>query len=348
MRTSRKRTVALMVLSLFTLMFLAAGTYYIDWTPGEYYSDTPYLRYRINGEKWKTVEDSTSVISSVVFHKENKLVIETSLDGETWGNTATAKLTVIDNGSSDQYRLSWAWNQVPGAESVRYSKDNGEWIIMSNHSEGITEDVIPNTLTLITVQSSEKGVGWNEGMIKGFLAAEKQPIPKTRVFMISVLGGADFEDVYFTSSKSALKSSIGWGGKLSLTLPVTNKFALSADSQFSLYSLGRFSYIQYDPSIKLRFSTYTERGLSPYLMIGGGVSLVYREGRIFHYPLVSMDIGFDYWFSKSFALSVNACGAATIQKDDILNPGATIDSIGLHASGSVGFTYAFCKRGEEK
>ena len=348
MYSLRKRTVALVLLSLFTLMFLAAGTYYVDWTPGDNFSDSMYLRYRINGEKWKTVEDPSSVITSVVFHKENKLVIETSEDEEYWENTLTSKLSVIDSGSSDQYRLSWKWNQVPGAQSVRYRKDNEGWVYMGNMSEGITEDVVPNTLTVINVQSSVDGSDWLEGKTIGFLAAEKQPIPKTRMLMISVLGGAEFEDIYFVSSKSALRSSIGWGGKLTLSLPLTNTFAFSADNQFSLYSLGRFRYIQYDPSLKFRFSPYTERGLSPYLMIGGGVSILYRESRFYFYPLVSLDLGFDYWFSKAFALSVNACGSATIQKDNILNPGAVIDSIGLHASGSVGFTYSICKKGGER
>lgn len=347
MSTARKRTLLLVVLSMIMLMYLSAGTYYVDWTPGLYYSGASFLRYKINGGNWKTVDPESDFIKSVVYGKNNNLVIESSADGETWDNTVTAKLKVIEPGSSDQYQLSWQWNMVPGADAVRYNRDNGQWIYLGTDKDSITEELIPNTLTVTHVQSSSGDV-WYDGIKKGFFAAEKQPIPKTRILMISILGGVEFEDVYYTYSKTSLRSSLGWGGKLTLSLPVTNSFALSIDNQASLFTLGRYRYIQYDPSIKLRFSPYTEKGITPYFMVGGGVSMVIRESRFFFYPLVSLDLGFDYWFSKSFALSINACASATVQQDTVLNPGVLIDSIGLHASGSIGFTYAICKKGEAR
>ena len=229
MSTARKRAVLLVVLSLFLLLYLSAGTYYVDWIPGDYYSGASFLRYKINGSKWKIVDAESDIIKSVVYSKNNKLVIESSNDGENWDNSITAKLNVIENGSSDQYQLSWQWNMVPGADAVRYSRDNGQWIYLGTDKDSITEELIPNTLTVTHVQSSSGDI-WYDGIKKGFIAAEKLPIPKTRILMISILGGVEFEDVYYTYSKTALRSSLGWGGKLTLSLPVTNSFALSIDN----------------------------------------------------------------------------------------------------------------------
>lgn len=347
MSASLKKIVLFLVLSLFLVTFLSAGTYYVEWQIGDYFSNNEVLRYKINNGAWNIVEDSKAPITSVVYKKSNTLTLETSTNGVDWDSSIDSKLNVINKNDSENYKVLWKWNAVPGAKSVRYKENNGEWIEMSNSSTGITEDVSLNNLSIITVQSSVDGSSW-EGLTKGIVVAEKQTPPKTRKMMLSILGGAEFEDVYFTSSKTKLRSNIGYGTKVILSLPITSTFALSFDNQLSKYTLGRFNYLQYDPSIKLRFEAYNEKGLSPYFMIGGGVSIVVRENKPYFYPLLSMDLGFDLWFSKAFAISVNGCGSATIQSDKILNPDSKIDSIGLHASGSIGFTYAICKKGETK
>ena len=347
MSTSLKKIVLFLLLSLFLVMFLSAGTYYVEWIPGDYFSNDEVLRYKINNGAWNIVEDKNIPITSVVYHKSNVLNIETSTDGVEWDNSIDSKLNVINKNDSDNYKVSWKWNAVPGTKSVRYRENNGQWIEMSNSSTGIVEDVNLNNLSIITVQSSVDGSSW-EGLTKGIVVAEKQTPPRTRKMMLSILGGTEFEDVYFITSKTKLRSNIGYGAKVTLSLPITSTFSLSFDNQLSKYTLGRFNYLQYDPTIKLRFESYNEKGLSPYVMLGGGVSIVVRDNKSYYYPLLSVDLGFDLWFSKAFAISVNGCGSATIQSDKILNPDSKIDSIGLHASGSIGFTYAICKKGETK
>ena len=333
------------VLSVFTL---AAGTYYIEWTPGDYFSGADNVRYKIDSSSWKELPTDGGTVLSTVYAKESTVKFETSSDGETWTESLKAKLIVAEPGAEETYSLTWKWNEVPGAQRIRYSLDGKGWLYLPNDATGYKDSFEANRMRVFRAETTLNDVDWIDGAEKGVIIAEKQAIRNPRKFQVSLLGSLTFEDVYFSETKSAIKSELGYGGKLSLFFPFSKANGLVIDNDFSVYRLGVRNIMEYDPQLKLRFGAYDERGVALYFMIGGGASMIMRDGRYYFYPAASADLGFDYWFSKQLALTANAGASVSIQNDRLFNPGVLIDSLSIHAAGFVGITYALCAKGGNK
>ena len=338
-------TFIFIALSLFTL---TAGTYYIEWTPGDYFSGEEHVRYRIGSGKWNELPSDGETILSTVYAKESTVRFETSADGEEWSERLKAKLIVTEPGAEEIYQLSWNWNPVPGAQRIRYSLDGNGWMYLPNDATGYRDSFEANKLRVFRVDTTVDDAEWIYGAEKGVMIAERQAIRNPRKIHISLLGSITFEDVYFSETKSAVRSGLGYGGKLSLFFPFSKANGVVIDNDFSVYRLGVRNIMEYDPQLKLRFGAYDERGVAMYFMIGGGASLIMSDSRYYLYPVASADLGFDYWFSKQLALTVNAGVSVSIQSDRLFNPGVLIDSLSIHAAGSVGITYALCAKGGNK
>ncbi|MGN0906926.1 MAG: hypothetical protein ACI4NM_07245 [Bullifex sp.] len=335
-------TLIIMMLSLFTL---SAGTYYIEWAPGEFFQNENIVRYRIGNGKWTDLPSDGEPVLSKVYSKNTTVIFEVSEDGTEWTQGLDAKLVVTDPGAEDTYNLVWKWNPVPGARMIRYSIDSKDWLFLTTDNTEYYDTFQANKLRTFRAESTADGTEWIEGAEKGIIVAEKQPVRQPRKMQLSLLGSAVFEDVYFTARKSAVRSGLAFGGKLSVFLPIRNASGITIDNEVSFYKLGVRNIIEYDPQIKIRFGTYDERGIAPYCMIGAGASVIMRDGRFYFYPALGADLGFDFWFTKQLALTFNVGASVSIQSDKLFNPGVIIDSLSIHATGSVGVTYAFCSKG---
>ena len=335
-------TLVIMLLSLFTL---SAGTYYLEWNPGDYFQNEVFVRYRIGNGSWNELPPDGEPVLSKIYSKNSTVSFETSEDGIEWTEALKSKLVVMDPGVEEDYSLVWSWSPVPGAQLIRFSLDGQDWLFLPASEAGYIDKLEANKLRVFRAESTADGTQWIDGAENGIIVAEKQPVREPIKMQISLLGSAMFEDVYFTETKSAVRSGLGYGAKVSVFFPIRNASGITIDNDVSSYKLGVRNIIEYEPQLKLRFGFYDERGIAPYLMVGGGASVILRDGRIYCYPLVGADLGFDFWFTKQLALSFNAGASVSVQSDKFFNPGAMIDSLGIHLTGSVGVTYAFRSKG---
>lgn len=341
-----KRGLILVLFCSCFILKLFSGTYYIEWNTGELFADESFVRYRINNQKWIDMEDSLNPIQSVVYGKNNKISFETSLDSETWSEPFSVSLKVCDPEPENKYQLKWTWNEIPGAKAVRYKTNNGEWIYSSPLENTFSDAIIPNTLIQTTVQTSVDGVTWLEGKSSGIIVAESREIPKTRNMTVSLTGSVFWGDVYFPSSKTSLRSGLGFGGNAILFIPVSNTWGFTLNNQLSYYRLGVFNYLEFDPSLNIRLGYYSEKGPALFCSFGAGASIVKRDSSIYCYPSLNLGLGLDIWLMKSLAFTIRTDALVSIQTEKLLNPDSYIDSVSFNATGSVGLTYAFCSKGE--
>lgn len=343
----KKKMIISSVFFVFLLFSISAKTYYINWNVGKYFNNSNYVRYKINDSNWNYIENKSENLSSIVYKKNNTIYFEISDDNENWNESIEASLIVIDNDNKDNYYVSWEWNPVPSAKSVRYSIDGGDWQHIGSSKNNYKEDVLLDTLKVFAIQSSSDSISWFDKVEKGIIVALNKEIINPRKIQISIMGAAIYENVYMMETKNIIKSNLGYGVRLSFFLPTNRANGFSFDNNFSKYNLGDHNYLQYDSEIKYRFGIYDEKGIAPYLMIGSGASFIFRNNKTYVYPLISSDLGFDFWFNKQISLTINMHASASIQSDKYFNPNKFIDSISLNTSGSIGFSYAFCAKGDK-
>lgn len=347
MRKSEKKAFMMIILCYFIIIQVFAGTYYVEWDAREIFSDSSYVKYKINNGKWNDL-DMTEPVNEIVYRKNNKIQFISSLDGENWSAPLSVSLKVSNPNVSDEYLLNWSWNEVPGAKSVRYRINDGEWTYIQASNNGFSEQIKPNTIRYVTVQSTEDGINWLDGKSSGIIIAEEKEIPKTRNLAVTLAGSFFWRDIYFTESRVFLMTGLSFGYDASLFIPVSNTWGITMNNQFAYYRLGFFDYLEYAPSISFRFGSYTEKGPGFYFLLGPGASLVKKENTYYCYPSANFGAGIDWWFSKTLALTTKTDASISIQSDRLLNPGSLIDSISINVTGAVGITFAFCGKGENK
>lgn len=343
----KKKIIISIVFFVFLLFSISAKTYYINWNVGDYFNNTNYVRYQINDNNWNYIENKNDNIFSIVNKTNNTISFEISDDNENWNESIKARLIVINDDNTDDYYVSWEWNPVPAAKALRYSIDGADWHYIDTTISKLKDDVKLDVLKVFTVQSSSDSISWFDKVEKGIIVASEKEIINPRKIQISALGSAVYENVYMMETKSIIKSNLGYGFRLSIFLPINQANGFSFDNNISKYKLGNYTYFQYDPEINYRFGIYDENGIAPYLMIGGGASILFRDNKTYVYPVISSDLGFDFWFNKQISLTMNLHASASIQSDKYFNPNTFIDSISLNTSGSIGLSYAFCSKGDK-
>lgn len=311
---------------------------------------------------------STLSINNQTFVPDSEGVITLDLSDNTKATLITedGRETPITFINTDEALIRWSLSS-PEDVKLRYALNDSKPKSLKKGLTELTLKSLPiNELTLFTLEARYKKGEWYEcgraGIIPVVLPiAEEEPITEETVpvEMPELKGESEIRYVdaelvpkelshyydrkiilsgYFMGSMQVLSFSpdvrnIGMGAKASVTLPLTRflSFVTDVNYQWIKYSARDFNECALNGKLRLS-SSVREAGII-FIQLGGGENFVFHGSDKAYYPMATIGVGMELYFTKNIGLSLIGEYSASFQRD----------SINSHFSAGAGLSLAFGK-----
>lgn len=163
------RKLVLALLLLFVSTFLFASYTHITFSISSEVGVKESARYRILGSTdWVEVKDKNKVGLCIDPSVDNRIVVETSEEGEDWNTLCTVSILSLPSSSSGA-SAKWMWKELPQSTTgARWKITGGKWNYIPVSEKSVSVDNLKmNKLTIFTIQSTEDGEVWETVSVHG-------------------------------------------------------------------------------------------------------------------------------------------------------------------------------------
>ena len=290
------------------------------------------------------VPDGDGVIT-LNLSEENTATIQTE-------NGKEISVTFIN---TEEALVKWSLSS-PKDISLRYSLNGSKPKSLKKGTSELTLGKLPmDELTIFTLEAKHKKSDWYECGVTGIIPVT-YPVPEEEPSQIMAeitfirpevideenkVSGYDRKIIlsgYFMGSMQVLSFSpdvrnIGMGAKASLTLPITSSISFVADANYQWINYTGRDFRECAVNGKVRISTDLNEKGSVFLQIGGGENFVFHGNDKAYYPMATVGVGLEIYFTRNIGLSLLGEYSASFQRDSINN----------HFSVGAGVSFAFGK-----
>lgn len=344
-RDSMRRIIILLVTALISVLSLSAAEVFFH-VPSDTiltYCDESFVP---NGDG----------VIALNLSEENTATIQTE-------NGKEISVTFIN---TEEALVKWSLSS-PEDVKLRYSLNDTKPKSLKKGSTELNLKKLPmNELTLFTLEARSKKGEWYEcgraGIIPVVLPiAEEEPVTeeKVPVEMPELKGESEIRYVdaelvpkeishyydrkiifsgYFMGSMQVLSFSpdvmnIGMGAKASVTLPLTQNLSFVTDVNYQWIKYSARDFNECALNGKLRLSSSVRESGIVFIQLGGGENFVFHGSDKAYYPMATVGVGMELYFTKNIGLSLIGEYSASFQRD----------SINSHFSACAGLSLAFGK-----